>query len=154
MQWTNVLKHISASGDQIIITSNFFQQTKYVKRAGTTIYAWYYISPFASHSFAPHATKINTTNIQSINSRLSHLISFLLLLALGREAKYTRENMKLPIADTERDIKAEWWFRHKATTTKKRCERKQSGIQKLKSHNLKFARPGQSNCSVLAYLCF
>lgn len=84
------------------------------------IYAWYYMSPFASHSFAPHATKINMTNIQGINSYLGHLISFVLLLALERHAKYRRKNMKLPIVDTERDIKAEWWFGHKARTEKKK----------------------------------
>lgn len=28
--------------------------------------------------------------------------------------------MKLPIVDTERDIKAEWWFGHKARTEKKK----------------------------------
>jgi len=37
---------------------------------------------------------------------------------------------------------------------KKRCEGKKSGIKKLKSPNFKFARPGQSNCSVLVHLCF
>lgn len=53
------------------------------------------------------------------------------LLALGREVKYTRENMKLLIADTERDTTAEWWFGHKETTTiKKRCEGTQSWIKK------------------------
>lgn len=103
--WCNGQMFYSASGDQSIIMPSFFQQTNYVKWGGTIFYASTTFFSFSSHSFALHATKINATNIQGINSCLGYLIGF--VNALGRDVKHRRENMKLPITDPERYIKAE-----------------------------------------------
>jgi len=50
-------------------------------------------------------------------------------LALGRAVKYTRENMKLPIADIEKDVRAGWWFGHRATTSKRGVKGRRVGLK-------------------------